>query len=600
MPTSEESEASNGTFCVLAFNHLQVAPNGTVKMCCIAEGDISDEGRAMSLYSDSYEQIWNSRYMRDARRGMAEGEKISPCMRCYREEDAVGQSRRTIQNAVWLKELQKTPDDFLNRARERDWKVSERPGFLQLNLGNLCNLACRMCSSQYSSRIEHDPVHSKWMPAAWPDAARWRGKRLHFGPRPFFGVTYDGFHAYDPGSRLRWSTGTGSIRFDIPAGEKLSGLGLTLRTMGNQLPVELRVNGLTVFDGEASSEWTRSFELRGLSNQSEFTLEILTPSVTVGGRPHGVALLDAWVERTGEALQQRGNERTLHRLSGGGGWWENEHVMFDEILGDPQTLRYIIFQGGEPFLVKEFERILDKLIASGVASNITFEIVSNLTVLTDSLLEKLSKLRQLLLCASIDGIGDVLEYIRYPAKWADIEANLRRVRVLNNLTLSFSTAVQAYNLTDVVNIFSYCDKNGIDLHTHFLVGPAHLNVAVLPRKVRQLVIAALEAYVSGSKPRPTNRASAEYMIRFLKEHLDTQYRDQFSSFVKFTNDMDIPRGQNFRGAFRELVQWLAEDGLRWTNETAFANRPAPSMPGKSHNDTVKKLLRRALGVRAPS
>lgn len=69
------------TFCVLAFNHLQMAPNGTVKMCRIAGEDISDNGRAMSLYSDSYEVIWNSKYMREARRGMSAGEEISGCAR---------------------------------------------------------------------------------------------------------------------------------------------------------------------------------------------------------------------------------------------------------------------------------------------------------------------------------------------------------------------------------------------------------------------------------------------------------------------------------------------------------------------------------------
>src|SRR5271154_3884787 len=61
-----EPPAARDTFCVLAWNHLQIAPNGTVKMCCIAGEDISDGPRALSLYTDSYEEIWNSRYMRDA------------------------------------------------------------------------------------------------------------------------------------------------------------------------------------------------------------------------------------------------------------------------------------------------------------------------------------------------------------------------------------------------------------------------------------------------------------------------------------------------------------------------------------------------------
>src|SRR5579862_6823920 len=64
-----EPAAVRDTFCVLAWNHLQIAPNGTVKMCCIAGEDLQEKGRTMSLYTDTYEEIWNSGYMRDARRG---------------------------------------------------------------------------------------------------------------------------------------------------------------------------------------------------------------------------------------------------------------------------------------------------------------------------------------------------------------------------------------------------------------------------------------------------------------------------------------------------------------------------------------------------
>jgi len=59
-PSLPEPPVVRDTFCVLAWNHLQIAPNGTVKMCCIASEDIHDKGRPMSLYTDTYEEIWNS------------------------------------------------------------------------------------------------------------------------------------------------------------------------------------------------------------------------------------------------------------------------------------------------------------------------------------------------------------------------------------------------------------------------------------------------------------------------------------------------------------------------------------------------------------
>jgi len=497
------TDASAGTFCILAWNHLQIAPNGTVKMCCIASEDVHDNRRPMSLYTDTYESIWNSPYMQRARRMMAEGKRFPACMRCYQEEKSVGQSRRTIQNSVWLPTSEKSREQLIEEAKASDWKVADRPSFLQLNMGNLCNLACRMCSSQYSSKIESDPVHNKWMPAAYPDVARWRGKKLHFGPRPFFGVGYLGFHDYEAGhgASVRWSSGPATIKFRIPDGTVVTALGLKLRSVSNSAPVTICVNGLEVFEGEIGSEWNFRHELSGVSNQPEFELKIDGPATKVGGRRLGVGVLDAWIERESQGSELLKNERTLMRLSANEGWWAQPEVMFEEILGQPDRLRYVILQGGEPFLVKEFDDILDVLIANGSAREVTFEIVSNLTVLKDSTLQKLAHLKQIMLGASIDGIGPVLEYIRYPANWADIERNIERLSQLSNVQISFNTAVQAYNLMDLPNILRYCDDRAIDVHAHFLVGPRYLNVAVLPPRAWRRRSTAPRTRPSSRRPR---------------------------------------------------------------------------------------------------
>jgi MoaA/NifB/PqqE/SkfB family radical SAM enzyme len=559
------------TFCVLAFNHLQIAPNGTVKMCCIAGEDISDGGRAMSLYSDTYEDIWNSKYMRDARRGMAAGEEISACARCYREEASVGQSRRITQNAVWLAASGKQPEEFLETAATDEWKVASRPEVLQLNMGNLCNLACRMCSSQYSSRIENDPVHNKWMPAVYPDVARWRSNNLHFAPRSHFGVGYQGFYDYEGGpfGGLRWTNGGGKISLAIPPGAGVDAIGLALRGYKNNLPLSIRVNGLELFHGEISGDWKQRFERHGLDNQPEIEIEFISRAEMIGGRQLGVALLDAWLERQPSQIKAASNERALTRFSRNEGWWANHDVMFGEILSEPNRLRCITFQGGEPLLVKEFDEILDLLIANDAASHVTFEIVSNMTVLKQSTLEKLAQLKQVHLCASIDGIGSYLEYIRYPALWSDIEKNLAQIAALPNVVRTFSVAVQLYNLLHVTDILRYCDENAIDAYTHFLVGPQYLNVLVLPKEVRKIAAERLRHYLEGDC-RSQNIESARYMLTFLAEHESIHYRADFPNFLKFTNDMDKSRHQNFEALYSDHIAWFAKDGLDWTDETAFA------------------------------
>lgn len=561
------------TFCVLAWNHLQIAPNGTVKMCCNAGEDLHDGGRPLTLYTDTYDDIWNSDYMRDARRGMAQGERISCCQRCYDEEDSVGQSKRTSENLAWQADTTVARQELIASARSNEWRVLDRPSYLQLNMGSLCNLACRMCSSQYSSRIENDPVHSKWMPAVYPVVARWRGRELHIGPRQILGVTYTGFHDYevwmDP--PIRWSSGSGTIKLEMPEGTAIEALHLSLRPVARRLSGRIRVNGLEVFRGKFSAGWAQRFELAGHGEHADLEIEIESATKRVGGRVLGVGLLDAWIERSVTSGEELTNARALTRYSAGHTWWAQPEIMFGEILGEPHNLRSIIFQGGEPFLVEELDHILDVMISTGSASEVTFQIVSNLTTLEDSTLSKLARLKQVSIYASIDGIGKILEYIRYPAIWKDIECNLDRFTALPNAVITFTTAIQAYNLGDVVNILSYCDKRGIDIYLHFLVGPFYLNVAVLPQAVRCVAIQRITAYLACDTARPANRTVAQYAVRFLQEHLSIQYRDQFPSFVKFTNDMDVSRGQSFRAHYPELIEAFATDGLEWTDEARFAH-----------------------------
>lgn len=585
-PAKEDHAApsTRDTFCVLAWNHLQIAPNGTVKMCCIAGGDLSDGERPLNVYSDTYEQIWNSTYMRGARRGMAEGERISPCKRCYEEEATLGQSRRTIQNGYWLDLYSKSKEEFVAEARANGWTVTDRPQFLQLNLGNQCNLACRMCSSQYSSRIQNDPVHNKWMPATYTDVARWRGDKLHIGPRPSVGIRFDGFYDYEAGGTrsLRWSNGHGRIVFPFPENLRLKSVDLTLSLApGIGRLVRVLINGVEAFS-DLLPEGIKNLNLPmdGTSNQSFVDIEIISDSADFGGRRLGVALHDAWIRRDPAGEYSHTNKRTMMRFEENAGWWGQPEFLFDEVLSEPDKLRRIIFQGGEPLIIKEVEDILDYLIEAGATHQIILEIVSNMTIVRESFLQKLRLFRSIELGCSIDGIGSDLEYIRYPAKWPTVEMNILRMNELPNVNVQFNVAVQAYNLMRITDLMRYCDAHGFTAHTHFLVGPYYLSVLILPPTARDIAAQRLEQYLTGDCL-PQNRESGSYMLHYLQQHRDVHRRDLYKKFMLFTNDMDLSRNQSFAASHPELLDMLRNDGLIWTDETAYARTSSVTRSDRS-------------------
>ena len=108
---------------------------------------------------------------------------------------------------------------------------------------------------------------------------------------------------------------------------------------------------------------------------------------------------------------------------------------------DYKTARLITFRGGEPLLSKTNFSILQKLISAGnTECFISFQTNGSITPTADQEVI-LKHFKNLNFSFSIDGIGPVFEYLRYPLKWSDIEKNIawchqRNIMVSANYTLS--------------------------------------------------------------------------------------------------------------------------------------------------------------------
>lgn len=146
----------NASFCSLAWVGVTTDPDGTLRPCCVS-GDriLKDDGTPYNIGVDKLETIYNSNYYKRLRHDMLKGTKISGCDTCYNNENIGRESRRLINNEVFKDQVfDKTTSDI-------------NVQYLDLRLGNQCNLKCRMCSPMNSSMIEdefknnYDPVLDK-------------------------------------------------------------------------------------------------------------------------------------------------------------------------------------------------------------------------------------------------------------------------------------------------------------------------------------------------------------------------------------------------------------------------------------------------------
>jgi MoaA/NifB/PqqE/SkfB family radical SAM enzyme len=132
------------TICMLPWVSIEASPMGTARPCCLAHEEITDDsGNKFSLRDTTLQTIYRSDYMQSLRQQFRRGEKPATCNRCW-EEEAAGRDSKRIHSRVRLKELYQQVD-WNNDTPDQLW-------FIDLKLGNICNLKCRICGSWSSSK----------------------------------------------------------------------------------------------------------------------------------------------------------------------------------------------------------------------------------------------------------------------------------------------------------------------------------------------------------------------------------------------------------------------------------------------------------------
>ena len=130
--------------CMLPWVSMEATPTGAVRPCCLA----IDEIPGLSV-ADGLTTAYKSESMQQLRQQFLNGERPKTCRRCWDEEDAGRTSKRQ-----W--HIRK----FANQTAQVDW-YNTKPDqlwFLDLKLGNICNLKCRICGTWSSSKWAQEEI----------------------------------------------------------------------------------------------------------------------------------------------------------------------------------------------------------------------------------------------------------------------------------------------------------------------------------------------------------------------------------------------------------------------------------------------------------
>lgn len=123
--------------CILPWISLETTPLGGVRPCCLYKGELP----GINLRTHTLEEAFNSKAMQGLRETFEQGKQPGQCERCWIEEKAGKKSKREYM----LEKFKHVP-------------FEPNLIFLDLKLGNICNLKCRICGSWSSSKWAQEQI----------------------------------------------------------------------------------------------------------------------------------------------------------------------------------------------------------------------------------------------------------------------------------------------------------------------------------------------------------------------------------------------------------------------------------------------------------
>ena len=380
-------------FCIMPFVHSFVTPN-IISPCCAYTSNIK---------LNSKEQYWNSSQLKNIQKNMLDNMRDTGCNICWEKEDRGYSSLRQHSNQIYK--------DHVEDIKQN--KKVEHPFYIDLRLGNLCNLKCRMCISDWSSQI---------------------------------------------------------------AGEILD---------------------------NPNEDW--------IDTPTQKVIELDDDTWK---------LLDKWL---------------------------------------PYVKR-VFMTGGEPTIIKRNLDYIDKIIAHGRSKDVELIFTTNATNINKQFIEVSEKFKSVSFNVSVDAIGSLANYIRFPSNWQTIENNLKNIKH----GISFNTTIQWLNMTRLNEIFDYIENCGIafgGVWFQLVTNPGYLDPIYAPRFMKEKCISDIDNFLDRpflQEEKFNNilygelKQSLIQTKEFLTKNMDNvQHVDEF---LKRMEILDRLRGQKLFDVLPELTQ----------------------------------------------
>jgi len=162
---------------------------------------------------------------------------------------------------------------------------------------------------------------------------------------------------------------------------------------------------------------------------------------------------------------------------------------FEDSFSKYKNLKFVHVAGGEPFFMENtFIQILDSIQNK---ENITFRVVTNVSLYNEDIMQRLSKFKKVRMQLSVDAVGRALEISRWKSDWENIQNNLKKyIEFRNNhknVDMMFVPAVGVYTIHSLPDLLQFGAENKIFSDVLFIQDPVYQRVNLLPENELRVI-----------------------------------------------------------------------------------------------------------------
>jgi hypothetical protein len=249
--------------------------------------------------------------------------------------------------------------------------------------------------------------------------------------------------------------------------------------------------------------------------------------------------------------------RSLGEYTGHGDQWalpENKEIIekFQKEVAEAELweavkgkwIEEIYWVGGEPLIWDIHWDIMKYLVDHRQAKDVWIRYNTNLTRINhkgNDLYDLFPHFKQVQICASIDGVGDIVEYIRHGVKWESWLDNFKKGTFLNKIygeyAMAFDLTITSPGLFSLKELFDL----SLDLNVHTLIKTTFsfdssivMSPLMIPRRILDPIIDDIYIHI---KPKVLANPKYSYWLTCLddlksKKTFEEQYPDHLEGLKR--------------------------------------------------------------------